>query len=429
MSDSADSSASASAHRAGQTFLYFGLLTLFISLASPVGSLIDIQTAYLLKNQFHASPRQISNFRLLTAVPVYIAFIAGLIRDQWNPLGLRDRGYFLIFAPASVLTLIVMALAPNLTYTGLMIGMLVLMVASRFIAAAYEGLMALVGQEGLMSGRLAVIWQMVASLPAILSAVASGFISNYFGPTAAFYIVAGLAGCVVLMALWKPRAVFTHTYDQPLARSGNFFGNVRRLCASRAVYPAVLICFLWNFAPGCNTPLQFYLSKIGERDSVYSYFNAIFAAANIPTFLLYGFLCKRVPLGKLLWISTLIAVPQWVPIVFIHSVSPLILVIPIGLMGGMATAAYYDLAMRSCPPGLQGTLMMLVAGVLSLSGRGGDVLGVAIYNSSPDYGFTYCMIAITVVYAAILPVLLWIPKHLVATADGESHPALQAEAA
>jgi hypothetical protein len=38
---------------------------------------------------------------------------------------------------------------------------LLAMLASRFIAAAYQGLMALVGQEALMSGRLSVLWQVV----------------------------------------------------------------------------------------------------------------------------------------------------------------------------------------------------------------------------------------------------------------------------
>ena len=93
-------------------------------------------------------------------------------------------------------------------------------------------------------------------------------------------------------------------------------------------------------------------------------------------------------------------------------------------MGGIATAAYFDLAMRSCPPGLQGTLMMLVDGVFALSARGGDLLGARIYNSSPSHGFLYCVIATTIVYALILPLILLVPKDLIATADGQSNRAI-----
>jgi hypothetical protein len=99
------------------------------------------------------------------------------------------------------------------------------------------------------------------------------------------------------------------------------------------------------------------------------------------------------------------------------------------MMGGIAYPAYLDLAMRSCPPGLQGALMMLADGMFYLSYRIGDLLGSKIYGLSPQYGFVYCVIAITVVYAAILPVLLFVPRHLTATRDGERNPALEEEMA
>ena len=52
-----------------------------------------------------------------------------------------------------------------------------------------------------------------------------------------------------------------------------------------------------EFRAGSNTPLQFYLTdQLHASDAVYSYYNAIFAAAFVPTFLLYGFLCKKVAL-------------------------------------------------------------------------------------------------------------------------------------
>ncbi len=411
-----------------QNFLYFGWLTLFLYLATPAGYLIDIQTSYMLKNQLHATATQISMFRMLTGVPVYFAFAFGLVRDQWNPFGLRDRGYFLIFAPLTAVAFLWMGTS-RLSYRGLLIGMLLAMVSSRFIAAAYQGLMALVGQEALMSGRLSALWNLVSSIPVIAGAVASGYISEHLPPNETFYLVAALTCLIAIFGLWKPRSVFSHTYEKPQATGADFVGNVRRLVKHRAIYPAILICFLWNFAPGAATPLQFYLTdQLHASDAVYSYYNGIFAASFIPTFLLYGFLCKKVPLKKLLWWGTIIAVPQMIPLAFIHSGNlALALAVPIGLMGGIATASYFDLAMRSCPPGLQGTLMMLVDGVFALSARGGDLLGSKIYNSSPVHGFLYCVIATTIVYALILPLILLVPKELIATADGEANPQVEAE--
>ena len=44
----------------------------------------------------------------------------------------------------------------------------------------------------------------------------------------------------------------------------------------------------------------------------------------------------------------------------------LIAAAPIGLMGGVATAAYLDLMIRSCPRGLQGTLLMMSLSLYAL---------------------------------------------------------------
>lgn len=412
-----------------QTLLYFGCLTLFIYLATPAGYLVDIQTSYLLKNQLHATATQISIFRLVTGIPVYLAFVFGLARDQWNPLGLRDRGFFLIFAPATALALIGMAFS-GFSYTGLVVGMLLAMLSSRFVAAAYQGLIALVGQEKRMSGRLSALLNVVSAVPVVAGAFASGVISDHLAPKGAFLLAAAFTLSIAMLGLWRPASVFGDAYERPQAKGADFVGNVRRLVRHRAIYPAVLICFLWNFAPGAATPLQFYLTNtLRASDSVYSYYNGIFAAAFIPTFLLYGWLCKKVSLNTLLWWGTIVAVPQMIPLAFIHSADlALVLAAPIGLMGGIATAAYLDLAMRSCPPGLQGTLMMLVDGVFALSARAGDLLGSQIYSSSPAHGFTYCVIATTVVYALILPLIPLAPKGLIATKDGEPNPEIEAEA-
>jgi hypothetical protein len=112
-------------------------------------------------------------------------------------------------------------------------------------------------------------------------------------------------------------------------------------------------------------------------------------------------------------------VPQMVPLLFIRSISgALIAAVPTGLMGGVATAAYLDLIIRSCPRGLQGTTLMMSGSLYWVATRFGDVLGTSLY----DYygGFAVCVAAITVVYALILPTLLLVPKRLIATADGQA---------
>ena len=145
----------------------------------------------------------------------------------------------------------------------------------------------------------------------------------------------------------------------------------------RQIYPALLIWLLWNFAPGSATPLQYHLQNVlHASDAQWGQWNAIFSASFIPTFVLYGFLCRRFPLKTLLWWGTIFAIPQNVPLLFTHSVpAALMVAVPIGLMGGVATGAYMDLIIRSCPRGLQGTLLMMSGSLYYAVTRFGDILG------------------------------------------------------
>lgn len=414
--------------RARQVFLYFGPLTFFVYFVMPHGYLLDFATSFMLKNQLHASATQVATFRLFTGIPVYASFLFGLTRDLWSPFGLKDRGYFLLFAPVTAAVFLWLALSP-LTYSSLFIGMLLVMISFRFVSAAYQALIALVGQEQLMSGQLSALWNIVMTIPYVAGAFASGYIAEHIPPSQTFFTVTIVTLAIAAMGLWKTRAVFGHAYDQPQAHGANLLGDLKRLVKHRAVYPAVLLMFLFNFAPGSNTPLQFYLTnELHASDAVYGYYYAIFAVSFVPMYFIYGYLCKRVPLRKLLWWGTIITIPQLMPLALIHSANAALwMAFPIGMMGGIGAAAYYDLAMRACPPGLQGTLMMMVDGVYQLSYRGGDVLGSKIYSSSPEHGFLYCALATTTVYALMLPVLLMIPKELIATADGEPNPVVAAE--
>jgi hypothetical protein len=223
---------------------------------------------------------------------------------------------------------------------------------------------------------------------------------------------------VAVYGAWKPKSVFDNVRVERGATAAPLV-DLKRLVSHWPVYPALFIWLLWNFAPGAQTPLQFYLQNtLHANDAQWGQWNAIFAVSFIPTFMVFGLLCRRFPLKTLLLWGTVVAVPQMVPLLFIHSVTEaLIAAVPIGLMGGVATAAYLDLLIRSCPHGLQGTTLMMSGGLYYIASRFGDVLGTNLYDHYG--GFAVCVAAITVVYALILPTLLLVPKRLIASADGE----------
>jgi Na+/melibiose symporter-like transporter len=295
-----------------------------------------------------------------------------------------------------------------------------------FILSAQRGLTSTIGQQQLMSGQVSAAWNIFEGLPGFAALLAGGALSDLMEGRGAdqaarmlFLVGAAIATAIALFGLLKPASVFDNVHSERLT-GAHPWDDFKRLLKHWPIYPALLIWLLWNFAPGSITSLQYYLQNtLHAKDAQWGQWNAIFGMSFVPTFLVFGFLCRRFPLKTLLFWGTVVAVPQMVPLVFIHSVTgALIAAAPIGLMGGVATAAYLDLIIRSAPKGLQGTVLMATVGFTSIDARFGDVLGTNLYDHFG--GFTVCVIAITIVYALILPTLLLVPKRLIATADGEA---------
>jgi hypothetical protein len=403
-------------------FLYLGVLIVLLAFGSPAGGLIDIPVSFLLKNKLHLKAHEVATFRLLAAIPLYLSFVFGFIRDSWNPLGLRDRGFMLLFGGISALLYALFASIP-LGASTLLVAMIALTISFQFVSGAQNGLTAALGQQHAMTGQISALWNIVLSIPTMAALLAGGLLSDRLeragGDEAVrtlFLVGGAIMATVALYSLWRPKEVFDNLQAED-GTGAHPLADLKRLLRHWPIYPALLIWALWGFAPGSTTPLQYHLQNaLHATDAQWGQWNAIFAASFIPTFVAYGVFCRHVALRKLLWWGTVIAVPQMVPLLFIHSTTgALIAAVPIGLMGGLATGAYLDLIIRSCPRGLQGTTLMLANSLYFAVTRFGDLLGTHLYDHFGS--FDVCVIAITVAYALILPTLLLVPGRLIATAD------------
>jgi MFS family permease len=405
--------------------IYLGMLLVLLGFGSPGGGLIGLPISFLLKNKLHLKAHEMAIFGLIAGAPSYVSFLFGFARDTWNPFGMRDRGFMVLFGGLCAAVYLLFAFTP-VTYQSLLVAYLLLGTSFLFVSSAQNGLTSAIGQQHLMSGQISAAVNIFGSLPGIVALILGGFLSDLMegrDPEGAahllFLVGAAIMALVALYGLWKPASVFGNLQvERP--SDAHPLDDIKRLVRHWPIYPALLIWFLWNFAPGSGTPLQYYLQDtLHAKDAQWGQWNAIFSASFIPTFLVFGILCRKFPLKTLLFWGTVVAIPQMVPLLFIHSVTgALIAAVPIGLMGGVASAAYLDLMIRSCPSGLQGTLMMMSAALYAIVGGLGNVLGTNLY----DYfgGFTVCVIAITLVYALILPVLLLVPRRLIDTADGQT---------
>jgi MFS family permease len=398
--------------------LYFSVLLVGVGMHSPSG-LFSLPIVFYFKNTLHLSSQLVSYFGLVTAIPLYLSFVFGLVRDAWQPRRLGDRGYLLLGGLGLTATYLAMAAFPP-TWTSLLIGTLNLSFAYLVVSTASSALITLVGQQRLMTGRLSALFNFVGSVPVILSFLVGGALSDNWSLRNVFLLMAAISATLWLQAFWRPRDIFSQASDSAAVseQAPKSRLDIRLLLRHRGALLAALIWMMWNFAPGANTATMYYLTNtVHLTDAQYGQYQAVFTVAFCPIYACYGFLCRRYSLRTLLFWGTIVAIPQLIPILFIHSAnSAMVVAALMGGMGAVGTAAYYDLLIRACPKGLEGTLMMIAGTGFWIFGKWGDLLGSWLYE---HWKYLPCVAATTIVYALILVVLFFIPPTI--TQDTEEH--------
>jgi Na+/melibiose symporter-like transporter len=403
--------------------LYSGAVIVALHFISPSAGVQVIPLSFLLKNKLHLSANDLATFGLWVSIPGYLAFAFGMVRDFWSPFGRGDRGYFTLFGALGAASYAGFAFA-GATVPLLFVSTILTGICFLFLWAAWNGLGSTIGQRHAMSGQMSALWNFAGTITIVVALALGGVLSQVLEAMGAdgalrvlYLLLAAVMASIAALGLWKPKAVFDGLERESESRR-DLFADMARLLRHWPVYPAITIWMLWNFSPGTLTVLQYYLSNtLHGTDAQWGEFNALSFAASVPAFVLFGVLSSRYSLATLLWCGAALGVTQMLPLLFVHSATGvLIAAIPIGLTGGIATAAYMDLLIRACPKGLEGSMMMMAWSLYALAVNVGNWWGTDLYDRHG--GFVACVIATTVVYALILPILLLVPKRLIASPDG-----------
>lgn len=423
---------------AAQIGLYFVLLMLFDNLGSGPNCLAYIPLQFLLKDHLKLTAVQVSAFNFYTNLPAYVGFLFGMLRDRWRPFRRGDLGYFLLLPPLIAACFVWLAYGP-MSYERLFLAALISGTIGTLLGAASQGLLAGVAQEDAMCGRLSAALLMAANLPLIVSYKAGGWLTGHVKPQNTFLLTAALGMAVSVMALWRPRAVFgsEEQREARLLPEGTLHA-VKRLLGYRPLYPAALIVFLWYFAPGWQTPLMYYLTNtVKLSDESYGDFQALQTVFIVLASFLYAPLCLKVRLRPMLWWSTLFGSLIGTLFLYIHNAPQAMLVAAVtGIVMGIGNIVYMDLFVRACPPGLEGTAMMLVAAAQAFGIQSSDWFGSWLYDykgvgqalhaflpysgfGQALHGFTLALLVSNLFTALIFPVLLFVPRRLTQSRDGE----------
>jgi BT1 family len=148
-----------------------------LAFGAPSGGLMDIAISFFLKNKPHLKAHEAAEFRLVSAVPLYLSCVFGFIRDTWNPFGMRDRGFMLSFGTISAGLYVFFVFTP-VTYVMLLVAVVLLTTSFLFVASAQNGLTSMIGQQHAMSGQISAVWNIFASVPLVGAFLIGGTLSG-----------------------------------------------------------------------------------------------------------------------------------------------------------------------------------------------------------------------------------------------------------
>jgi len=224
--------------------------------------------------------------------------------------------------------------------------------------------------------------------------------------------------CFALFGLWRPAQVFDGLPPSGEASFAKLRADLKSLFRHRPVWIASAIWGVWAFSPGANTPLLYYWTDTLKLSKTqWGIYGALFSGLSVPTILLFGVLCKRFSLWPLLLVATFVAIPQMLPLMFIHTATQAYIAGSVmALSGGLANAAFWGIVLRACPKELAGTGMLLAISFGYTGFQGSDVLGGWMFQR---WGFAGCAWVTTAVYLLLIPLVFALPRALVRPADDE----------
>src|SRR5208283_851105 len=154
-------------------FAYLAFLIMILGLGDPNEGLLNLPVSFLLKNKLQLQAHEMANFRLISALPLYLAAVFGFLRDSWHPFGMRDRGYMIVFGALGAGLNMIFAFTPVST-ASLFVANVTLTTAFLFVSSAQNGLSTSLARQLAMSGRVSAVWSVFSMLPSVVTFLLGG---------------------------------------------------------------------------------------------------------------------------------------------------------------------------------------------------------------------------------------------------------------
>ena len=408
--------------------LLFAVLYFVQGLAEPGEGLIA-QPVRSLLNGWKKSPGEITQFMAIVSAPWAIKPIYGLLIDFVPLFGSRRRNYLLLatFITAASLFWLAIRMPAEGEISQLLALLTVPTLAVAFSDVVADALMVEKGQPLGLTGRLQSIQWGSMYAATILAGSLGGWMSEHSRHELGF-LICGLGAVVTFVATWiwihdaSPSELMAlqslphEAADQAQASAveketlRSRLGMMRRTLMSRQFRIIAAFLFLWNFNPFSSTIQQLHLTehvKLTPQEYGHSY--SLFSIGAIGACLVYGFLCRIIPVRWLIHLAIAAGVLSTLAYLLVEGVqSAFVVSVFVGFVYMLGNLIQLDLAARMCPATIAGSMFAMLMSVSNLAIIASTVLGGWLYENFVTQGGPAFAYTVVVLIGSATTALCWL---------------------
>lgn len=359
--------------------LLFGIIYFVQGTGTPSSGIAGQPILYLLKEVMRLSASQSAYFLALMGMAWNIKPVYGILSDFFPLLGYRRKSYLVLVNVLALSSWITLSSMNSYNYYSILVILMTCSMGFAFSDVLCDALMVEKGQPLNMTGRFQAIQWAFISLASVISGIGGGYVAEHLSYqsiflTASFFPLLTVIGTFIVVGEEKKEV------DR-----GKIWANlsiIKEILRWKTFWVVISFIFLWNFSPSFGTPLLYYMrDELGFSKIFIGTLEAIGSGAGIIGSLIFWKYCRKLSIKKLLNISVAIgtiSISSYLGLVGIKSA--ILLYFLVGAIFMIAHLTVLDLAARSCPKGIEGTVFALLMSVFNIGSMGSRFLGGWLYD-------------------------------------------------
>lgn len=359
--------------------LLFGIIYFVQGTGTPSSGIAGQPILYLLKEVMRLSASQSAYFLALMGMAWNIKPVYGILSDFFPLLGYRRKSYLVLVNVLALSSWITLSSMNSYNYYSILVILMTCSMGFAFSDVLCDALMVEKGQPLNMTGRFQAIQWAFISLASVISGIGGGYVAEHLSYQSIF-----------LTASFFPLLTIITTFivvgeEKKEVDRGKIWTNlavIKEILSWKTFWVVISFIFLWNFSPSFGAPLLYYMrDELGFSKIFIGTLEAIGSGAGIIGSLIFWKYCRKLSIKKLLNISVAIgtiSISSYLGLVGIKSA--ILLYFLVGAIFMIAHLTVLDLAARSCPKGIEGTVFALLMSVFNIGSMGSRFLGGWLYD-------------------------------------------------